>query len=139
MKYPSLGSVSSGTLRPQDLIPEFAAALAAVLTDNENDADIELSNPANRWLESLEALTNDLNQFAPPFTYFGSAEGDGADFGFWLDHDGLEEAVHDGEVIQIPAGAGWPEPGDWDYILEVSDHGNMTLFNSAHNEIWSII
>jgi hypothetical protein len=137
MTYAPLGSISSGTLRPADLIRAFADALAECI-ENAEPHDLDLAD-----LAALEALQDDLQEFAPPFCYFGAHAGDGADFGFWLDQNALDEAISSGEVLKIPAGNSWPEDAKTlqyaDYILEVNDHGNMTLYDLDHNEIWSIV
>ena len=70
-----------------------------------------------------------MYDYTPSFTYYGSLEGDGACFGVWIDHDALEEAIHDEEVSREPTRRG--------YYLEVSDHGNMTLHYNGR-EVWSV-
>ena len=49
----------------------------------------------------LEELTDLLNEHAPAFTYFGAHEGDGADFGFWIDWDAIAYAARDAEVLLV--------------------------------------
>ena len=105
---PELGSVSTATLRPQDLIPAFMDALDDVKEDSTfepgadapervrrignldsalgsmerrmDDPDYYQSEAAD-W--DLEWLFEQLNEFAPEGAYFGAHPGDGADFGFW--------------------------------------------------------
>ena len=161
--YATLGSVSSATLRTEDLIPAFIDAL-----DSVKDALSTSGNPENakavaaldsllgkierrsakagyfesdRAQDDLESLTQELEAFAPPLTYFGSHEGDGADFGFWISWDSISEAEHSGELIRVNAGDEWPESAaDAEYVLEVTDHGNATLFSALTKaEIWSIV
>lgn len=133
MKYPPLGSISSGTFRDADLIPAFTNTLLSLSELNDGDIDLSLV---------LDALENALNDLSPPFCYFGTAEGDGADFGFWLDPGALQEAIDDGGVLKLEAGTDWASIGDFgtaDYVLEVTDHGNQTLFDLDHTEVWSIV
>jgi hypothetical protein len=90
MKYAHIGTVSHGTLKPDDLIPAFAeeleyqlqrnpefrpqfASLLAEAEDCDHDHEDVL----------LEDLIDALQGFAHPDHYFGASDGDGSDFGFW--------------------------------------------------------
>jgi hypothetical protein len=89
------GTISHGTLRPQDLIPAFADALRTVnpaayaqLTLGPwipsyalEDEDAQWWYEDAQWI--LEDLISCLEESAPEGTYFGTLEGDGSDFGFW--------------------------------------------------------
>ena len=142
------GSVSTATMRPEDLIPAFLDCLndldedrcAAILAEypEYNNEDFYDTDDA-QWL--LEGLFDALDEYAPPFSYFGAHEGDGADYGFWPAIDALEDAARYGEVLKIDAGDDWPDDIDDDieYVAEITDHGNITLFDRDHNEIWSIV
>lgn len=100
----SLGSVSSGTLRSEDLIPRFCAVLLSLskaesvssdpdemrIEDNETlvseirqhmEDDTYFDSEQPHW--DLESLESALNSYALPGAHFGANEGDGADFGFW--------------------------------------------------------
>lgn len=95
--------VSEGTLRTEDLIPTFASTLRRRLVDSEREGrpvpesaweilediegmvesgDISYYDSANASYD-LDWLFDNLNSYAPTGMYFGSAEGDGACFGFW--------------------------------------------------------
>jgi len=50
-------------------------------------------NPEDSSFLLNEDIWNLLNDIAPKFTYFGSSEGDGADYGFWTSEEALEEHV----------------------------------------------
>ena len=99
MKYASLGSISSGTLLAADLLETFADELEDHVQRNAEewcsdagrrarDAYMNLVHEA-REIDPEEAseligeLQDALGKFAPPYTYFGTHEGDGADFGYW--------------------------------------------------------
>ena len=85
------GTVISGTLRPQDLIPAFLDALHDVAPE------YTLENPIPQcaleddedafWRETfwftMEELEDVLNEHVPEGYYFGAHPGDGADFGYW--------------------------------------------------------
>jgi hypothetical protein len=95
----TIGTVSHGTLRPQDLIPSFldaireyapaeyagmmSAAFGPVPSYVMDEGD---SSP---WWDSedaaylLENLFSILDSVAPDGMYFGAHYGDGSDFGFW--------------------------------------------------------
>ena len=85
-----LGTVISGTLRPEDLIPAFASELRFLsevsaepwewLLEAADGADYESESA----VELIRELANALNEFAPEGAYFGAHPGDGTDFGFWM-------------------------------------------------------
>jgi phosphopentomutase len=79
----------------------------------------------------IEALNNNL----PPFVYFGTLEGDGSDFGFWPDMDSLNEAMQYGDVTFHDDERILDEH---DVIIQVSDHGNVTLMNMERDVIWAL-
>lgn len=90
------GTVISGTMRTQDLIPEFLD-----LIQNTKEYEQLLANNAtiptyvfdegddSKWWSSDEAwflldeLFDILNSYAPDGHYFGAHPGDGSDYGFW--------------------------------------------------------
>lgn len=152
-KIAEFGSVSYGTMRPQDLIPDFAAELRRLghrskeLTKIEHrcnralngkfgEDDAYFTSEESSW--DLDSLFDMLEEHAPAWAYFGSHPGDGSDYGFWLsdtieyDFDGLK--VDDTSKI----------PSDYvGEILHVNDHGNMTLYvrfgNNHLKEIWALV
>lgn len=50
MKIPKIGKISSGTLRPEDLIDTFLKELKHLLDGEDND----LVNEATNWIEDSE-------------------------------------------------------------------------------------
>lgn len=141
MKTAPFGSVSSGTMRPEDLIPAFVSVLED-LVENGEYAELIAKANAIEYYDSedagdiLEELFDALNGAAPAYAYFGAYPGDGSDYGFWLsecfeeDFDGLK--VDDTSEVPV------------DYtgeVLHVSDHGNPTLYfaNSGElMEVWAL-
>ena len=155
-----LGSISHGTLRTQDLLPVFLETFMAlggnVPADLECGSYIEYLNWPNPettacdeddkfWdsedaMWDMEALTDGLNNLCPPFVYFGTLEGDGSDFGFWPDMDSLNEELQWERDH-------WPDDSipdaleleDYNVIVQVSDHGNVTVMDMDRNVIWAVV
>ena len=95
----TIGTISHGTMRPEDLIPVFARELewlsANQRTNEETaliaDADALTRFNTNKAHDILEYLFDALDQHAPSNCYFGAHEGDGSDYGFWpFDDDDLD-------------------------------------------------
>mgnify|MGYP003377171519 FL=1 len=67
------------------------------------------------------------------------------DYGFWPDIEALEYSARSTEgVIKVNAGdAGpplWTSSGhEVQFIMEVNDHGNVTLYNRRRREVWSCV
>ena len=157
MKYASIGSISEGTLRDEDLLGCFASELDDLLRKQPRGfprkAHRKLINDAERMLkrvcdfdedlpddasELVAELSDALNEYSPPYCHFGANEGDGACFGWWLnsevatDFDGLK--VDD--LSEVPTGY----RGE---VLLVNDHGNMTLLvayaKGKTKEVWAVV
>lgn len=126
--FPYAGTVSEGTLRPQDLIPKFMDVLSDMLDDGAIVHDPTLHIPglkclhcrvqddlgdlerdmdrfdyfdSDRCADDLDHLFNLLNMAAPAGFYFGAHPGDGSDFGFWPE---------DGDDCPCLIGRGEEEP-----------------------------
>ena len=150
--YATVGSISTGTMREEDLIPAFCYELKRLAKANRNKAhlamveEIEsaLDQNAEEYVESGDAsydlnerLVDALQSYAPAYFYFGFHPGDGADYGFWLsefmeeEFDGLK--VND--LSEVPA----KYKGE---VLHVNDHGNVSLYvKSARKltEVWAVV
>lgn len=132
------GTVISGTMRSQDLLPAFM--------DKLRDFDPEVADAMERELsfstqedkdEVVIGLFDRLNEYCPSGVYFGSHPGDGSDYGFWIhesffeDFDGLKVS----DTSEVPS----------DYsgeVLHVNDHGNATLYVATEGkleEVWSVV
>ena len=158
-----LGSISTGTLRTEDLIPAFTYTMGE-LTHNpiSNTSKYPNEAMAKLWDEAihligttewwtidpedsgvdglLNDLTDALNELCPPFVYFGTLEGDGADFGFWPDRDRLNEELQ-WERDHYPDDSVPDELtlDDDGVIVQVSDHGNVTVMDMERNVLWSVV
>jgi hypothetical protein len=85
------GSVSSGTIREEDLVPAFLSVLRELDPKATEILDLEFeeirrdhdwdSEEISRFLN--ETLWDALEANAPDGWYFGAHPGDGADYGFW--------------------------------------------------------
>ena len=148
-----LGSISTGTLRLKDLIPVFIDTIHRLTTPDMPTVSIDWIGADARLFDddfftsddadqTMVELVEILNELCPPFVYFGTLEGDGADFGFWPDMDRIEEEI--GTTIQIASSLSdfqaehcWTLADDG-VIVNVSDHGNVTLMDMERNVIWSV-
>ena len=131
-----IGSISTGTLRPEDLLPAFVSALESLSPMGTNhpylgDAYQILEQGTDDESETKELLSDiehELGNLCPPFVYFGTLPGDGADFGFWPDMDRLNEALR-WERDHYPSDSVPDELtlDDDGVIVQISDHGNVTV------------
>ena len=97
------GTVSHGTMRAEDLIPTFCDVLEYLVKKSAphpgalnpdhvklieegrsfTEEDYENNYEAVSWLLNEELFVA-LDSYAPPGFYFGANEGDGSDYGFWV-------------------------------------------------------
>jgi hypothetical protein len=78
--------------RPQLLNPATLASLTKLVGEDSKEADWDDTEAA----QTLEDLHEALSEVAPTGFYFGSQEGDGACFGFWLDQEWADVLEHCG-------------------------------------------
>jgi hypothetical protein len=150
LRHSNIGSVSSGTMRPEDLIPTLISELQRQkplhrehrkLIREIQDSQRRMKSPAYYENEQaswdLDALFDALDCYSPPYFSFGSHPGDGADFGWWLsecfaeDFDGLKVS----DTSEVPRGF----TGE---VMHVNDHGNLTLYAYSRGrarEVWAIV
>ena len=149
-----LGSISTGTLRTLNLLEAFASEAEArcgdMATKAVSTARIYLDPDAivddEQAQETLDELRFLLEDSCPPFVYFGTHPGDGADFGFWVDWDKLEEARQYIKIFpnEQPERPNNLEPDDeylrdYNVMVQVSDHGNVTVMDMERNVLWSVV
>lgn len=105
---PQLGSVSSGTMRPEDLIPEFvfqveehgnpAERKAARAIERASEKEGYFDDEDGKASEDVDTLFDILDAIAGRHNmHFGAQEGDGACYGFWPN---LPEEFNGDYVIQ---------------------------------------
>lgn len=162
MRYAEIGSVSSGTMRSEDLLGTFADELEYHMERqpkrHPRAEHRKLINEARRTLrhmtegtvkqaeaaeeiasEIVSELMDALSEYAAPYMHFGAHDGDGADYGFWLSDDALNysfDGLRVSDTSEVPR----------DYrgeVLHVNDHGNVTLYVSRGRgkltEIWAVV
>lgn len=143
----TVGTISHGTLKTDDLLEAFgwelqhlddvsaehralaeeARELAHAYAWSEADETEAVADKAN---DLVNALHDALNEYAPAYCYFGTAEGDGSDFGFWPIWDQIDElpAIENVEGEDLP---------DEDHKY-VNDHGNVTVYSAAGEVILEV-
>jgi hypothetical protein len=141
-------------MRECDLIPAFldvADSLRLSKADRATVRDIAKRLNADNYYDSDDSaddcsdLFDLLGNYCPAYTYFGAHEGDGADYGVWVSFESLEDdARNGGSIYKINAGEDFPKPNTTiaDYLMVVTDHGNVTLYRKAGNrwiEEWSCV
>lgn len=147
----TLGSISSGTLIPADIINACAPVLERLAKARDMLGHMTLAGLAldcvklDADADTLERLLGEvfdaLDAYAPDYAYFGAHPGDGADFGFWLAEDFQQQFQDDGglEVDNLSK-----VPDDYaGMIMVINDHGNATLYardvTGQTRTIWSVI
>jgi hypothetical protein len=153
-RYASVGTVSSGTMRDDDLIDAFTSELEYQLKRQsrrfKRGAMRKLLRECYHWQaqhdtdqaedgsDLVTELFDALETFAPPYGYFGAVDGDGADYGFWISDP--RECGFDGLVLDAGDSAPRAYRGE---VLTISDHGNMTLYcvdaRGKWHEIWGVV
>ena len=126
-----LGSISTGTLRPEDLLPRFMGALEELTGTIEERYDED----------NMDELIDDLNNACPPFVYFGTLEGDGADFGFWVEQNAIDDFISEAiEADLITLTNTGDEYANGTYIVHLAhDTENVTVMDMERNVLWSVV
>ena len=130
MKTAQLGTVSHGTLRPEDLLSTFASALEGLAFANGDTLSLPenfrkrdryarlIGEAQDAFASDGETLTEEgkdvasdlisdlcdaLQDFAPTGARFGAHEGDDSDFGFWFNPIGQGETPDGFIDYRLPA------------------------------------
>lgn len=143
---PNLGSISHGTLRIQALLKAFADEAERCCNGHLGNLTLVNEARAIEDFDSLKAaeilcdLQDFLDEYSPPYAYFGSHPDDGADFGYWLFKDWQERMEEEG-VPEISDLSEMEENYTGELLL-INDHGNATFYwveNGKLTEQWSVI
>ena len=135
-----IGSISHGTLRPEDLFESFLECALRLADEKQADdptllervKDIESYGFVDDESgEIISALEDILNEMALPYTYFGTHEGDGSDFGFWPSFESIDELTkYDDFPDTLPA--------DDDFVM-VNCHGNVSVYGADGKLMWDCV
>ena len=152
-----IGTISEGTLRPEDLLEALGSALEEVATSGNHRSLAKDARHMAWELESddwpdpdqaaiddtLQHLYESLEYYAPALTYVGAIEGDGACIGVWPDMNAFEDCVNDGEILKVSDLNEVPDPPiNYEAVAVVNDHGNVTLWAMTPDglkEQWAVV
>jgi hypothetical protein len=147
-----IGSIIHGTLNPADLATEFfheadgrGGHIEWASAESRNDwwdrlgklsetlfpnDDGSIVDDDETLCDCVLELSEMLNEIAPPYTYFGAHDGDGADFGFWPEWQSIDE---------LPKYDTFPDtlPGK-DFVV-VNDHGNASVYGADGRMLWDCV
>lgn len=153
-----IGSVSSGTLKEMDLVDAFLGALEEVDSDRyfqirddeystlleacQEYGDDEMMTIERARLSAnnlIDYLADILNDYVPDFCAFDTLEGDGAEYGVWVDEDALQHGIYEGDILVVDDAPDFPLAGDYTHALVVNDHGNRTLYTARGTICWEVV
>jgi hypothetical protein len=132
-RYVPMGSISRGTVDPDHLIPRLIDVVRRVDPNKADNLQLEfeyLLTPEERGAFLWEKMYDVLNEYTPPYTYFGTHEGDSSDFGVWPDREAVEnwlrspEDIPPGEQTElIKLVPGEPiRPGQSRYVVKLNEY-----------------
>ena len=135
MREIQLGSVSTGTLRTEDLIDALSGEIKYLEIPNAQKILSEANEITDFDTENasfiLEEMFEKLNEYAPPHMQFGSHDSDGANFGWWTtDFENCHTlSIDQGKFVDTECGL----------YVEVNDHGSMTVKELGGAVIWDCV
>lgn len=154
-----IGTISSGTLRPEDLIPAYADALSGIRLSAHDRQQVRSIVREYEQCAALgdtdETLNDDLvdelrmiaENYVPAYCYVGSTDGDGAEIGVWPSWEAIDDDARSSNTGSIARASKTHTARELahhgqDYALEVNDHGNTTLYRRAGRrwvECWAVV
>jgi hypothetical protein len=144
IRYATIGTISHGTLRNEELLDAFASELEYQVSRNADAwasddgralrdrlmtliGDARETDPDSEFASDIVSeLSDALGEFAAPYCYFGANEGDGSDFGFWPSMDAIAELPRISDPNELPTG---------ENCAFVNDHGNVSVYDGEGNLI----
>ena len=138
----TIGSISHGTHRTEDLMISFADELQRLAPNHDlvKEANAVFTLWSAGWTdvydhenasELVGLLEDALSEHAPLYCYFGTSEGDGSDFGFWPLMDAIEELPKVSDPSEVE--------GMGEDCVFVNDHGNVTVYAADGSVIWDCV
>lgn len=156
IRTPRIGAVCSADPNDiQALAGDFAYELRQFIkTDRDGErrraslAAIDDFEKARADPDALQAFVHGagleaVQAYCLPFMSFSLSPS--GDYGFWPDLEGLEYAARSKDgVIKVNAGDAWPPlwtptGREVQFVIEVNDHGNVTLYNRRRQAVWSCV
>lgn len=157
---PSVGPISDSTRTDiQSLASDFAFTIRKLCANDRDrgrckaanealkqydNAEQEFDNDSSPLEEFVDSIAREvLESYCAP--YMGFYENEDGLFGFWPDLESLQDDALSREgVARVNAGDPWPplwppHGNQIQFVMEVTDHGNVTLFNRRRVEIWSCV
>lgn len=130
----TVGTISHGTLRTEDLLITLSDELARLNPIHPMVKECEAIQTlwtagwteiyeAPEALETLDALFDAMDEYAPPYCTFGTSDGDGSDFGYWPNMEVIEELPKISDPNEVEAHLG-------EDCCFVNDHGNVTVYGA---------
>lgn len=139
----TVGTISHATLRTEDLCVSFSDELKRCAPDHDlvKEAEAIQTLWAAGWLdiydnERVSELVNELlpdalNEYAPPYCYFGNTEGDGSDFGFWPSMEQIDELPRVSDPSEVE--------NQTEDCAFVNDHGNVTVYGADGSVLLELV
>jgi hypothetical protein len=138
-RKPALGTVSRANLRPEDLILSLMDALEIYNPKRVRELEVNGKEEHDFLIDSLcGALEKVADRL--PYCYFGASEGNMRVFGFWIDVHSLDEAIAQGDILEIDHEFSYPTwsamKGKDYFFFCHPDHAEMVLWSKNYKELW---
>ncbi|ANS03754.1 hypothetical protein [uncultured Mediterranean phage uvDeep-CGR2-KM24-C26] len=128
------GMISESAKRA--IVGEYRAYVLLLESDADADAIHDAHQAIHETIESAVELLNEATDPSnyedarPPFSFWDWTEN--GDFGLWAAVYLVEHhARYESDVVSADDAP--------DFIMDVNDHGNMTLYAIERREVWSVV